>query len=212
MVVIQVALDFVNKYDAFKVAEEVARENVWIEAGTPLIKSQGVAILRELKDRYPNQVIVADMKTFDAGSVEAGLAFSNGADVTTVMGLADDATIEDVVKKAKEYKKRVMVDMMGVQDPLKRGEKVFDIGADILCLHVGVDVQRKLGVNPNILASYVREIKGTLGAQVAVAGGITDETAKIYHRANADIIIVGKYIIHSENPAKALEKLIRSLG
>ena len=212
MVVIQVALDFVNRYDAFKVAEEVARENVWIEAGTPLIKSQGVAILRELKDRYPDQVIVADMKTFDAGSVEAGLAFSNGADVTTVMGLADDATIEDVVKKAKEYKKRVMVDMMGVQDPLKRGEKVFDIGADILCLHVGVDVQRKLGVNPNILASYVREIKGTLGAQVAVAGGITDETAKIYYRANADIIIVGKYIIHSENPAKALEKLIRSLG
>ena len=53
----------------------VAREAVaggadWVEAGTPLIKAEGLTAVRALKAEFPDKTIVADMKTMDAGRVE----------------------------------------------------------------------------------------------------------------------------------------------
>ncbi len=68
--ILQVALDFANLSQALRVAEEaVAGGAQWLEAGTPLIKSEGLGSVRELKKRFPDHTIVADMKTMDAGRV-----------------------------------------------------------------------------------------------------------------------------------------------
>lgn len=211
MTVIQVALDLTDKREALKIAEKVSKEDVWLEAGTPLIKSLGVSVIKELKLSNPNRTIVADMKTIDAGSVEAELAFSNNADVVTVLGLADNATIEEVVGKAEVYGGRVMVDLMGVKDVVRRSLEVEKLGIDIVCLHVGVDVQRKLGVDVKSLANYVRRVKNSTRCDVAVAGGINDKTAKTYVDAGADILIVGKYITRSPDPLTALRNLVALL-
>ena len=78
--ILQVALDFANLSQALRVAEEaVAGGAQWLEAGTPLIKSEGLATVRELKKRFPDHTIVADMKTMDAGRVEVEMAAQAGA-------------------------------------------------------------------------------------------------------------------------------------
>ena len=60
---LQVALDFVDLDRALLLAEEsVAGGADWIEAGTPLIKSVGLDAVRELKRRFPDKTVVADLK------------------------------------------------------------------------------------------------------------------------------------------------------
>ena len=84
--VLQLALDFVDLPRALKVAEEaVAGGADWLEAGTPLIKSEGLQAVRELRARWPHLTVVADMKTMDAGRVETECASKAGADVMVVL-------------------------------------------------------------------------------------------------------------------------------
>ena len=81
-VILQVALDFVDLPRAILVAKEaVAGGADWVEAGTPLIKAEGLSAVRELKATFPDRVIVADMKTIDAGRIEVEYAAKAGAGV-----------------------------------------------------------------------------------------------------------------------------------
>ena len=92
--VLQVALDFENLSRALAAAREAASGGAeWIEAGTPLIKSEGLDAVRELKRAIPGHPIVADMKVMDTGAFEVEIAAKAGADYVTVLGAADDDTI-----------------------------------------------------------------------------------------------------------------------
>ncbi|HEV2166597.1 MAG TPA: orotidine 5'-phosphate decarboxylase / HUMPS family protein, partial [Thermoplasmata archaeon] len=61
--VLQVALDFENLPRALQAAKEAVDGGAdWVEAGTPLLKSEGLDAVRALKKAFPGHRIVADMK------------------------------------------------------------------------------------------------------------------------------------------------------
>src|SRR5881396_2262860 len=92
--VLQVALDHMHLKRALLAAAEAVEGGAdWLEAGTPLIKSEGMEVVRQLKKTFPGTTIVADLKTMDTGAFEVEIAAKAGADVVTVMGVTDDATI-----------------------------------------------------------------------------------------------------------------------
>jgi 3-hexulose-6-phosphate synthase/6-phospho-3-hexuloisomerase len=94
--VLQVALDFIDLDRAMKCAREAAAGGAeWLEAGTPLIKSEGLAVVRALREAFPHHHIVADLKVMDAGRTELEMAAKAGANSASVLGLASDATIRD---------------------------------------------------------------------------------------------------------------------
>src|SRR5207244_1722201 len=100
--VLQVALDHMHRKRALLAAKEAVEGGAdWLEAGTPLIKSEGMEVVRELKKSFPGKTIVADLKTMDTGAFETEIAAKAGADVITVMGVTDDATILEAVKAAR---------------------------------------------------------------------------------------------------------------
>src|SRR3970282_1287211 len=100
--VLQGALDFMYAKRALQAAQEAVEGGAdWIEAGTPLIKSEGVEVLRHLRKMFPGKTIVADLKTMDTGAFEVEIAAKAGADGMTVMGVTDDATIEGGVRAAR---------------------------------------------------------------------------------------------------------------
>ena len=68
----------------------------------PLIKQQGLSVVTNVKAAYPDKLVFADMKTMDAGELEADLAFNAGADIMTVLGSAGDSTIAGAVKFYKK--------------------------------------------------------------------------------------------------------------
>src|SRR5215469_6288353 len=85
---LQIAVDLPSLDAAIELLNKVAVYIDIIEAGTPLIKQEGLKCISEFKRRFPGKLIFADMKTMDAGMLEADLAFQAGADLTTVLALA----------------------------------------------------------------------------------------------------------------------------
>ncbi len=173
--VLQVALDLMHLKRAVEIGKEAVDGGAdWIEAGTPLIKSEGVESIRALKKALPGHVIVADMKTMDVGGFEVEIAAKAGADIITVMGLSDDATIEESSTVARRYGAKVMVDLMNVPDTVARAQEVERLGASYVCIHMGIDQQMKGVSTPTEL---VRRVASAVSIPIAVAGGITSETA-----------------------------------
>src|SRR3989454_11690900 len=92
--VLQVALDHMHLKRALLAAKEAVEGGAdWLEARTPLGKSEGIEVVRQLKKSFPGKTIVADLKAVDTGGVEGRVAAKDGGDVITVMGGPDDATI-----------------------------------------------------------------------------------------------------------------------
>ncbi|MBI0584785.1 MAG: orotidine 5'-phosphate decarboxylase [Methanomassiliicoccus sp.] len=208
--VLQVALDLMHLKRAVEIASEAVEGGAdWIEAGTPLIKSEGADVLRQLKKAFPGHVIVADMKTMDVGGFEVEIAAKAGADVISVLGLADDGTLHEAVLVARQYGAKVMVDLIGVEDKVARARRAEEIGVSYVCLHVGIDEQMKGGAAP---AETVRAVADAVSIPVAVAGGITSETAPELMRAGASIIIVGGAVIKAKDVAAAAGRVKEAMA
>jgi len=142
--VLQVALDLENLKRAVQIAKEAVKGGAdWVEAGTPLIKSEGMNAVRELRRVFPKHVIVADMKTVDVGRFEVEMAAKSGADVVCILGVSDDDTIKESVKAGRQYAAKIMVDLFGVDDKTKRAKEVELIGVDYICIHTSIDEQMR---------------------------------------------------------------------
>ncbi len=77
--IVQISLDVTTLEEAIETAELARRAGVdWLEAGTPLILSQGLKSVRELRARFPGVPIVADLKTMDGGYLEAEMMAKAG--------------------------------------------------------------------------------------------------------------------------------------
>ncbi|HHT9154836.1 MAG TPA: 3-hexulose-6-phosphate synthase, partial [Candidatus Tripitaka sp. YC43] len=206
--ILQVALDFVDLHRAMKVAEEAVEGGAdWLEAGTPLIKSEGLNAVRRLHEAFPTLSIVADMKTMDAGRIEMESAAKAGARSAIVMGTASDSTIKECIAAGRNYGLDIGVDLLGVKDYVDRAREVEGWGAGYLGVHVPIDDQMK-GMNP---FGRLREVAGQVKIPVAVAGGINSENAPEAVRAGAQIIIVGGAITKSADAKKATEEIKKTL-
>jgi 3-hexulose-6-phosphate synthase/6-phospho-3-hexuloisomerase len=198
--VVQLALDMMHLKRAMEIAREAVEGGVdWLEAGTPLIKSEGLECVRALKRAFPDRTIVADMKVMDTGAFEVEMAAKAGADVVHVLGAADDETIQDAVRAGRKYGVKVCVDLIGVPDRVKRAQEVEAMGVHHVCVHVSIDKQM-MGLDP---VENVREVAAATGLPVAVAGGVNSETAAAVVEAGAVIVIVGGAITKAERPAEA---------
>ena len=202
--VLQVALDFENLSRALPAAREAVDGGAdWIEAGTPLIKSEGLDAVRQLKKTFPDRRVVADMKVMDTGAFEVEIAAKAGADLVTVLGAADDDTIAEAVRGGELYGAEVVVDLLGVADPVARSRRAAELGAAAVCFHVGIDMQMRAD------APFARLAEIATGSPipVAVAGGLTSESVAGAVRAGAQILIVGGAITKSPQIADATRRI-----
>ncbi len=202
--VLQVALDFENLSRALQAAREAVEGGAeWIEAGTPLLKSEGLDAIRELKRGFPGHRIVADMKVMDTGAFEVEIAAKAGADVVTVLGAADDDTIADAVRGGDLYGAEIMVDLLNVADPVARAKKASELGAAYVCWHVGIDMQMQAKTPFALLEQLAKDAP----IPVAVAGGLNSETVAEATRAGASVLIVGGAITKSPNIREATQRI-----
>jgi len=140
--VLQVALDITELDRALQIAAEaVAGGADWLEAGTPLIKSEGMAAVRALRAAFPGHEIVADMKIADTGTIEVEMAAKAGASIVCILAVADDAVIAEAVRAANLYGVRLMGDLISVSDPVARARELERMGVHIVNAHVGIDQQ-----------------------------------------------------------------------
>ena len=207
--VLQVALDHMHLKRALLAAKEAVEGGAdWIEAGTPLVKSEGMEAVRAFRKAFPGRTIVADLKTMDTGAFEVEIAAKAGADVITVMGVTDDATILEAVKAARRYGSKIMVDLMRIPDKPARAKELEALGVDYLNMHVSIDEQM-------IAHTPLQELKAVAAATrlpVAVAGGLNSETVAQAVAAGASIVIVGGAIIKAEKIGDATRTIKKAIA
>jgi 3-hexulose-6-phosphate synthase / 6-phospho-3-hexuloisomerase len=206
--VLQVALDLLNAERAIAIAKDAVTGGAdWLEAGTPLIKSEGIDIVRQLRAQFPGKTIIADMKTMDTGALETEMAAKAGADVICLLAASDNSTILDAVKSARKYGVKIMIDLIGVLETVRRAKELEKLGIDYLCIHVGIDEQMH-GKNPHrILSSLVKQTT----IPIAVAGGLNSETVVDMIRIGACIIIVGGAITKAKNVTEATKTIKKAI-
>ena len=200
---LQVAMDVLTTEEALALAEKVAEHVDIIELGTPLVKNAGLSAVKAVKEAHPEKVVFADLKTMDAGELEAELAFSAGADLVSVLGSADDSTIAGAVKAARAHQKGVVVDLIGVEDKVTRAQEVRQLGAKFVEFHAGLDEQAKPGYDLSVLLTAGEQAR----VPFSVAGGVNLSTIASVQRAGADVAVAGGSIYGAADPAEAARQL-----
>lgn len=198
------ALDLLELDRSIQIAREAIEGGAdWIEAGTPLIKSEGMDAVREMKKALPGIKIIADMKTVDTGAMEVEMAAKAGADIIAMLATADNSTIEDALRAAHKYGVQIMMDLLTVPDPVERARQLERLGVDYICVHVGIDQQMTGRDTIDFLKEIVKEVK----TPVAAAGGINVETGAEAIANGAAIVIVGGSIVRSADVTGSARKV-----
>ena len=200
---LQLAIDLLNKEEAAELANKVKDYVDIVEIGTPIVINEGLPSVQHLNDNVDGVKVLADLKIMDAADYEVSQAVKFGADIVTILGVAEDASIKAAVDEAHKHGKQLLVDMIAVQDLEKRAKDLDDLGADYIAVHTGYDLQAE-GQSP---LESLRKVKSVISnSKVAVAGGIKPDTIKDIVAENPDLIIVGGGIANADDPVEAAKQ------
>ena len=195
---LQLALDEMKMDAALEMMEKVKDYVDIIEIGTPFCLDAGNNAVETFKKAYPDKEILADCKIMDGGYLEAENAIKAGADYVTVCAAADVLTVKGAFRATQDYGKKLVVDMITIEDIPGKVAELEEIGVDVLAVHTGADAQA-VGREP------IQDLKVMTGcakkAKIAVAGGISSKTIDKYAALKPEIIIVGSAIGNAEDPA-----------
>lgn len=193
--VVQISLDVTTLEEALETAEMAVRAGVdWLEAGTPLILSQGLKCVRELRARFPDTPIVADLKTMDGGYLEAEMMAKAGANHVVVMARAHEETIKVVCKAGRDYGVGVMGDNLGCPDMVVGARQLQDLGCDFIIHHIGYDERRGIaarGEKAPTPLDQLREVVAAVDIPVQAVGGMSIDQAIQSPSLGAPLVVIG---------------------
>ncbi len=200
---LQIALDLLSTEQAIGIAEEAIEGGVdWIEAGTPLIKKEGMQAIRELRERFGSATIVADLKTLEHGRDETLLACKNGADIVGICGSAKD----EVIKEAVGTGAVIMADLIAARDPAERARELEALGVSMLEFHLAIDAQG--GAYP---FDVFERVCNSVSIPVGCAGGMDAEKARRAFECGAAFIVAGSSLTKTKDPRREAEKIKKEL-
>lgn len=169
-------------------------DRIIIEAGTPFVKNEGVRGIEEISKIWHGR-IVADLKTTDGAADEVKFVHWAGANAATVLGSAPVETINLFIKRCAELSMDSMIDMIGVDEPLKVLLKLRQ-PPTVVVLHKGRDEESTRG--KVIKYKHINKIRSKYDVLISAAGGIDlrESRSAVFNGAN----IVVANIVSSEDP------------
>jgi 3-hexulose-6-phosphate synthase len=192
--VVQLSLDLTSIEEAIDTAAVAVEAGVdWLEAGTPLLLAEGLHAVEKLHARFPQQPIVADLKTMDGGYLEAEMMAKAGASFVVVMGRAHEATIRRVIDAGRDFNIRVMGDNLAADDRVESAKWMANLGVDVIVHHIGFDERRMVrGLSPlDELDDVIRAVP----VPVQAVGGLSIDQAIECARRGAPFVVVGAPLV-----------------
>jgi len=155
---------------------------IFIEAGTPFIKLEGMDGVRAISRRWPGH-IVADLKVTDGALGEVDMARRAGATAATVLGNAPTESIDMFIERCAQLNMLSMIDLLGVSDPLDV-LRPLKKAPDIAVIHRGRDEENTHG--KMIRYRQVNRIRSKYDSLISAAGGVDLREARsaIFNGAN----------------------------
>ncbi|MCA9190629.1 MAG: orotidine 5'-phosphate decarboxylase [Planctomycetales bacterium] len=193
--VVQISLDVTSIEEALETAELALSSGVdWLEAGTPLILAEGLRAVRELRARFPETPIVADLKTMDGGYLEAEMMAKAGANYVVVMARAHEETIKVVCQAGKDYGIGVMGDNLGCPNMIDGARLLEDLGCDVIIHHIGFDERRGIAARGETAPTpldQLREVVSAVSVPVQAVGGLSIDQAIQTPSFGAPLVVIG---------------------
>jgi 3-hexulose-6-phosphate synthase len=166
-----------------------------VEMGTPLLKNQGVAnVVPAFRKKFPDALLLADMKTMDGGAFEARAVYTGGGNIFDFLALAGVSTAKAICGVRDEFRRSdpelprlVFCDIMVPhQGPAAQAGdaalRMIEAGVDGIGVHLQADARRAdpTLIERHYLDDMVRAILQRVGgaAPVQVVGGLTVAQAK----------------------------------
>lgn len=187
----QISVDTDNLPQAYVVADAaIAGGITLLEMGTPLLKTEGVRhVVPAFRQRYPDAIILADMKSMDGAGFEARGIYKNGGNIIDFLALAGVASARNVAAARDEFRKDdpsiarlafadILVPQQGPANvAVDTARRMRDAGMDGVGLHLQLDARR---ADPSLHASsYLSDIARAVfeavgdSCSVQVVGGLT---------------------------------------
>ncbi len=211
---VQLSLDLTRLDEAIATAEIGVRAGVdWLEAGTPLILAEGLHAVRALHERFPEHPVVADLKTMDAGYLEAEMMFRAGAAFVVVMAVAHERTVREAVRAGRERGGGVMADLMLHPDKPGMARRLEEWGVDVVIVHTGYDERHHDSTRSPLVD--LAAVRAAVSLPVQAVGGLSIEQAARMPGLGAPLVVIGAPLAVADRefrPGADPEGLLRILG
>jgi len=134
-----------------------------VEMGTPLVKNAGVSnVVPAFRKRFPEALLLADMKTMDGGGGEARGVYAGGGNIVDFLALAGVDTAKAICAVRDEFRRTdpqlprlafadIMVPHQGpAAQAVEVARRMLDAGVDAVGIHLQADARR---ANPKLIES-----------------------------------------------------------
>src|SRR3954469_4196533 len=138
-----------------------------VEMGTPLLKNEGVSnVVPAFRRKFPEALLLADMKTMDGGAFEARAVYAGGGNIVDFLGLAGVDTAKAICGVRDEFRRGnadlprlvfadIMVPHQGpAAQAIDVARRMLDAGVDAVGIHLQADARR---ASPTLIESHVLE-------------------------------------------------------
>lgn len=210
----QISVDVDTLSLGLTVAEAAVRAGVTIlEMGTPLLKCEGVhTVIPAFRRRFPDAILLADMKTMDGGGFEARAVFTAGGTIIDFLALAGEATARDACAVRDEFRQKdptiprlafadILLPNQGAE-AVDAALRMLDAGVDGIGIHLQHDARRADPAlhQSNYLADIAAAVFERVGKQasVQVVGGLTIAQAQDLARRGLRAFVVSGNLGHED--------------
>ena len=193
---LQMALDATTIESALKSVELVSKHLDVIEVGTILAFAYGVDSVAVLRKKYPEHIIVCDMKITDASAILSRLAMQAGANWVTVSAAAHIETIRAAKKITDEFNGEVQIELYGNWTYNDARDWVA-MGITQAIYHRSRDAELA-GVNWTANDLVKLKELSKLGLELSITGGIVPEDIYLFKDVNVKAFIAGRALADVE--------------
>lgn len=204
---LQVALDTFDLPSALGPLQKAAPYVDIIECGTILVLCEGYHAVRAIKALFPEKQVLADVRIAEAGSKIARLAFEAGADLVSCVAGASLTTIQQVCKVAEEFGREVQVELADEWYDADKARAWREAGVQHVIVKRSRD--REAAGDLSWKAEDLDRVDelADMGFTVTITGGVSPEDLPAFAGRNVGIVIAGRAIVASEDPAASAKEL-----
>ncbi len=178
-----------------------------VEMGTPLLKNQGVSnVVPAFRRKFPEALLLADMKTMDGGGFEARAVYAGGGDIIDFLALAGVDTAKAICAVRDEFRRAdpdrprlvfadILVPHQGpAAQAVEVARRMLEAGVDAVGVHLQSDARRAdpTLIERRYLGDVARAIFERVGgaAPVQVVGGLSVAEAKSLAQAGLRAFVI----------------------
>ena len=204
----QISVDVATLKQGLGVADAALAGGISIvEMGTPLLKNEGVSnVVPAFRWKFPEALLLADMKTMDGGGFEARAVYGGGGNIVDFLALAGVDTAKAICAVRDEYRRAdpelsrlafadILVPHQGpAAQAVEVALRMLEAGVDAVGIHLQADARRAdpTLIERHYLDDIARAIFERVGgaAPVQVVGGLTVAQAKSLAQAGLRAFVI----------------------